>query len=104
MKCDKGFTKAVLVLAILLSVALVGVGPLKKTCLELYADFKAKGTQLSEERKKFSNYARAKLSPQEIKKLFTPKKDKGDDKDELKRQDRIDLERLLRKERSASSG
>lgn len=97
MKCDKGFTKAVLVLAIMLSVALVGVRPLQKTCKELYADFKAKGAQLSEEHKKFSNYARAKLSPQELKKLFTPKKDAVGDQDDLNQQDKIDLERLLKK-------
>lgn len=97
MRSEKGFTKAVLVLAILLSVALVGVGPLKKTCSDLYASFKEKGNQLSQEREKLANYTRAKLSPQAIKKLFTPRKDLAENKDDLKKKDRIDLNRLLSK-------
>lgn len=92
---EQGFSKSVVFLAILFVIAVCGVGPLKKTCLELYDGFVEKGEQLAIERKKFGNYARAKLDPDEIKKLFTPRKDVIINRDELKKEDRIDLDKLI---------
>ena len=97
---EAGFTKTILLLAIVLLVAIVGVEPITKKAKESYTYIKEKGSQLASDRKKDpSSYSRARFDMPKIKKLFSKRsssvKEINRDKHHIDEKDRQELDNLI---------